>query len=58
MINHNAWKSSDFLKNNIWFAIYDKSYLIYHVMYFGLKHVKIKYAYLSMQIIKYVDLTI
>ena len=27
-------------------------------MYFGLNHVKIKYAYLSMQIIKYVDRTI
>ena len=37
MINHNAQKSSDFLKYIIRFVIYDQSYMINHVIYFGLK---------------------
>ena len=38
MINHNAQKSSDFLKYTIKFVIYvyDQSYMINHEMYFDL----------------------
>ena len=36
MINHNAKKSSDFLKC-IWYVTYDSSYKINCVMYIGLK---------------------